>query len=1187
MTRSLTVLVVTGIPILSSHSLLPVYCVCLALLFHARVCADVQYEFQYFVGRDGHRVAEVADMAESSNGSIWVATWGDGIHRINNTDYRNYTVADGLPTNWFRSIEIVGSDTIWANTRGFVPIINGRVGSTLLGEESNRLPDNDFRVVHSLNDRRVLAVTSEGQTLLFSAGNESVLPGEWSVIATRDTFQNSAPIGFAELGTGEILASVRDRGIYRLVGNEWQPIWGQGKSWLLRTTHDGPVSTVWAARIAGRDIFRLQKGIWKQVGSAPEEITCFHPLPDNRILVGSYSGVFRFSDGRWGALKMPTEIGALHIKSMLLSANGILWLGANEGLVRGTPQTWQGSFSTDDNVELVSLVQNRDDAAPLWFVDAKNRLIRSEDVGLRAFLQLEAADGYDVGLFTFPGEDSIWALTHRSVQKYSLDDGVLQRVWSLNEGINRLCRTQVAGHVLLTGRGAFSLRNDEWVEFPSVDGHQRKGVFDLVELEGGIILAGVEHGAELWHEGSVTHLRNAIHDVHSIHVKTNGRIWLGGLGQGVMKLEGDAVIQPENPALLNSSLVTNVYEARDGTLWATLRRGGVAALQDGRWINYGYEHGLPNADLDYIREDHDGIIWVSQRGGGVYAFQPDQTPPDTRFSEALDTYASHGVASFAFSAWDAWGRTPRESLVYSWRVLTEPGGEVVLPWSRQSLATTAVTPSLDPGDYRLEVRAADQGRNVDPTPATSAFHVQFPVWRQPAYMAPLAVVSLSAMLACFLWCASRIRRRRAEFERSHFERYAEDLEIAVAERTAESIENERQLRLIFENSPVGLWHLDFSRVMQRIGRLRQEGVDEFREYFEANTDDVAECARMFTILNVNSAASELHSAGCKHGPVDSILHAVNECSSSVFREQLIAWANGEMSFESDAEVRTLNGEKKSVLLKTFVNPNSPAWSSVFVALTDITERKRAENEAQEHRDELAHVARISSVGEMATGIAHELNQPLTAAASYSFAAKTIVNGDDTGSQQLREIFEKLENQVIRAGSIVRRWRNYLKKTESSRLPIGLTMLIRDVATFMELDIRQAETTLTVNCVEPSPNVLIDEIQIQQVLVNLIRNAIDAMKETAVGRREVTVSTRILHAGDAEVTVSDVGAGLTEFGVDQIFDAFSSTKQDGMGLGLAISRSIVEAHGGKLWCKSNNGPGVTFGFTIPREDAHEE
>ncbi|MEK6236042.1 MAG: PAS domain S-box protein, partial [Planctomycetales bacterium] len=202
------------------------------------------------------------------------------------------------------------------------------------------------------------------------------------------------------------------------------------------------------------------------------------------------------------------------------------------------------------------------------------------------------------------------------------------------------------------------------------------------------------------------------------------------------------------------------------------------------------------------------------------------------------------------------------------------------------------------------------------------------------------------------------------------------------------------------------------------------------------------------------------------------------------------------------------------------------------SITDVTQRKRTEEERRLRQDELARVSRVSTMGEMATGLAHELNQPLAAIASYGAAAKMMLDLGSSDPTGLREVLGKLEHQAIRAGDIVRRLRNFIRKTESTRADADLDAIIREAAKFVEPDLRGAETVLTLEFDKPSSRVVVDQIQIQQVLVNLIRNAIDAMRETPADQRRVTAATRTLRGGQVEVTVSDAGKGLAQDELEQ-------------------------------------------------------
>ncbi|MEO2018423.1 MAG: response regulator [Fuerstiella sp.] len=194
---------------------------------------------------------------------------------------------------------------------------------------------------------------------------------------------------------------------------------------------------------------------------------------------------------------------------------------------------------------------------------------------------------------------------------------------------------------------------------------------------------------------------------------------------------------------------------------------------------------------------------------------------------------------------------------------------------------------------------------------------------------------------------SELVREVHRANRSHFERYAEDLEAAVAERTKELSKSEVRLRLIIENPPVGLLHEDFSAVEKRIDALREEGVEDIREYLENNADAVKECVDLVKILDVNPAALQLHEASNKNELIESLARTFCEESYRTFRDELIALADGRTAFESDAVVQTLSGEKKDVMLRMFVDVNSPNWSSSYIAVTDITERKLAEAEVRD------------------------------------------------------------------------------------------------------------------------------------------------------------------------------------------------------------------------------------------------
>lgn len=243
---------------------------------------------------------------------------------------------------------------------------------------------------------------------------------------------------------------------------------------------------------------------------------------------------------------------------------------------------------------------------------------------------------------------------------------------------------------------------------------------------------------------------------------------------------------------------------------------------------------------------------------------------------------------------------------------------------------------------------------------------------------------------------------------------------------------------------------------------------------------------------------------------------------------------------------------------------------------DLTERQTREKRLQELQDELIHVARVSEMGQMASALAHELNQPLAAISNYLQAGARLIDSP-ANVPRVRDILRKTSEQANRAGDIIRRLRQFIEKGESERAAESLAKTVEEAAALAFVGAKEASVKTIYQLAHDLPPVWIDKIQIQQVIVNLVRNSIEAMSTTE--RRELRVRTAA-EDGEAVVVVSDTGPGLPKEIAAQLFQPFMTTKQKGMGLGLSISKSIIEAHGGRLWATPNPDGGVTFTFTVP-------
>ncbi len=256
-------------------------------------------------------------------------------------------------------------------------------------------------------------------------------------------------------------------------------------------------------------------------------------------------------------------------------------------------------------------------------------------------------------------------------------------------------------------------------------------------------------------------------------------------------------------------------------------------------------------------------------------------------------------------------------------------------------------------------------------------------------------------------------------------------------------------------------------------------------------------------------------------------------------------------------------------------------TEVLGVASDITARKRAEEESRRHQEELARVGRISTMGEMASGLAHELNQPLSAIVSYTqTCVKALQATNRQDNSLLFDVLGKIAEQGQRAGEIIRRMREFVRHHKPRREEVNINAVIRDALTLIEPEAREKRVVIHLNLADPSPILRGDNIQIEQVLINLMKNAVEAMEAVPENSRRMEVGT--VQVGDERViiTVSDTGPGLAPEATDRAFDPFFTTKGLGIGMGLSISRSIVEAHGGRIQATRNPESGMLFTVMFP-------
>ena len=291
-------------------------------------------------------------------------------------------------------------------------------------------------------------------------------------------------------------------------------------------------------------------------------------------------------------------------------------------------------------------------------------------------------------------------------------------------------------------------------------------------------------------------------------------------------------------------------------------------------------------------------------------------------------------------------------------------------------------------------------------------------------------------------------------------------------------------------------------------------------------------------------------------------------------------AEGQGDITLETFVSRPQGELREVQLVGDARSDQHTGETQYrIAIYDITERKRVEHETQTRKDALVHMARINTVGELAASLAHELTQPLQAVEHYNFAALKLLRQQDKGQDEVLELLQGAQLQLQRAGKIIFHLRKFIRHGVINKCPTNLPDVINAALELMQPMLRDKGVNVRVAGVDRLPMVNVEPIQIEQVLVNLLRNSVDAMNNAKSVTRRIDIEL-VSDGKFIQVTVRDTGPGFNSGSIERIFDVLTSDKVDGMGMGLAISRSLIKAHGGRLWADTQAENGAVLNFTLP-------
>jgi two-component system sensor kinase FixL len=288
-----------------------------------------------------------------------------------------------------------------------------------------------------------------------------------------------------------------------------------------------------------------------------------------------------------------------------------------------------------------------------------------------------------------------------------------------------------------------------------------------------------------------------------------------------------------------------------------------------------------------------------------------------------------------------------------------------------------------------------------------------------------------------------------------------------------------------------------------------------------------------------------------------------------------------LSREREFEARDANGTPLRISWRCIAMRAADGTPAGWLCSgADVTDRARREEQARLAQERMTRVARLATMGEMAAGVAHELNQPLTAITTYARACERYLDMPRPDFADLREAVREISAEGLRAGEIIRRLRQLVRSDHMERAPADLNALIDEMRVLLLADARAHDAHLRIGTAIDLPRINVDAVQIQQVIVNLVRNALEALSEIPAGTREINLTTTRTADGDVEVRIADNGPGVAPEVADCLFEPFTTTKETGTGLGLAMSRTIVQSHGGTIGTSSATPRGAIFFARLP-------
>ncbi len=1074
--------------------------------------------------------------------------------------WAHFTVESGLPSNNVLDVVETPAGTVWASTGGGIAWFDEYRWHPMGAAQG--IPEREPSVIATHGDDELWAVVDGALYLGDKSGFRHV-----PISVDGNDLQVRGVVAAGPNGTFLLAADSReaDNSLYLYDDGSFAPLG------LLVEGTDG-------SGLASITYPNEYRGLWGwQAGSVPQPLVQepHHLLqsmdigPEREAIAVYRSGEVRVrSTDRWWAVS-PVPPQMTNAMVVRYRTNGDLWVGTQRGLFLLHRSAHRWTYwkvdSPDGRNEIGEFLRSRDGLT--WVATGNGVGVRNEN---GEFTWTQRVLGTELGLVTGLAEHEnghVWISSGSAFEGAYRFDGESWRHYGPDQGLDapyvhrirkdNQGRLWFLGMAAMRGReprrepGAYVYDGRTFARWSTEEGLLAGSVYDFTEAGGGALWFATMTGLSHWKNGEWTHwtMTDGLQSgrIFTMAIDRDGRLWFGDQRNGLGFLDNGVPRYLTTADGLINDEVQDLKVDAGGALWVATR-GGLARYHDGNWLSFDTSTGLSNPNLWPILPD-DRQIYVGTTGGGVNVLRlegTDRPPPLVVIDEPV---VEERAALLRWRAYSYGGMQSPMEIATRYRVDNED-------WSAWTTRHEAALANMAPGDYIVEVQAKGLFGTYESTTVAATFVIPPPLYGRLDFIVPVGVLTLAVVVLLATIVARRHRHALALRRSQH--NYRRQLEQRVDERTEALRESEERLRLLLETTNVIPWESDAKTWESTYVGPQAVSILGYpiERWYEPD----------FWTAHIHPDDVDFAVGYC----VD---HAASDADYE-FEYRMIAadgsivWLHDLVSFASE--------DGQPVALRGF--------------MIDVTERKRAdaerreaESEALEHRERLAHISRVNMLGELATGIAHEINQPLTAVSTYTQASRRMVEAGAIDREELLDVLGRISDEAVRAGEMIHRLKALVRKRPSEREICDVNELVADVMRLADIEARDRGIGIELDLDGSLPQVWVDSVQIQQVILNLIRNAIEAVETNTNGRNTVQIITRSTPGALIEVSVTDTGPGVAEADAERLFEPFFSTKGTGMGMGLSISRTIVEAHEGRIGYRGNDAGGSTFFFTLSIEE----